>query len=120
MNGDAGSAARSENLSPMIWRTYLSTIFAMKAISVLQSCLGSGSLFHMSSTYEYCASGSVMMPTIGSTLSASFTTGFSTGAAGTGMSLKSVLIFASTASTSMSPTTITAWLSGLYHFWWKS
>ena len=80
----------------------------VNATSVFLYSLGIGSLFHITSMLDEVSSGSVRIPTIGSTLSGILWRTFSFGFTGAGMSAKIDLIFASTWSTSTSPTTMTA------------
>ena len=87
----------------------------MNATSVDAYSFGIAVLFQMSPIDELVASGSVMTATTGSSLPGIGITGFTVGTSGAGIELKVFLIFCSIMSTSKSPTTITACMSGLYH-----
>ena len=76
--------------------------------TVLFISSGRASLFQRSSREVLEASGSVMTPMIGSSLSGIMMTSFGLGFSGAGMSAKMALSFCSTLSTSISPTTMTA------------
>ena len=78
------------------------------------SASGSASLCQSSSMDGFVVSGSVMMPTMGSSLPGRVRCSFGCGFSHLGMMEKISWIFASVRSTSTSPTTMTACMSGWY------
>ena len=104
------SVKRSYMMLLMIALRY-SVIWPM---SVAFSCSGWASLRQASSMDGFVVSGSVMMPTMGSAWATMARCSFGCGFSHFGITEKISLILASVRSTSTSPTTTTACMSGWY------
>ena len=102
-------------------RITLPIIFSMKSMEkpaeVLLRASSRASVIQYKSMEGAVVSGSVIIPTRGSVNSPTEIFSFSLGFSALGISAQMLLIFASISSTSMSPTTTTACMSGRYQVW---
>ena len=115
MKGESLLFERSLNLS-FIAELIMSLRRSVRSpMVVLFISSGSGSLFQYAAMSVVVSSLSVMMPIIGSLFSGMRIISFSFGFSAAGMSANVFFIFASTSSTSKSPTTTSACMSGRYH-----
>ena len=115
--GASDLAERSLSLSFIMLLTRFFTTLVSIPIAVLFISSGIGSLFQYTLMLVLLFSLSVSTPMTGSSLSGILMTSFWRGFSTAGMSAKVDLIFASTSSTSKSPTTTSACISGRYQVW---